>query len=168
MASGKSGKVTEGVASVVKPLEDLVTIDTNKTAYLIHGLVNEERAKYNIRPLKYDERLASVALAHSQDMIARDFYDHDNPDGEDPSDRTRKAGYSCTKATHIGIAENITQGGSRFGDYTEEQVARAAVKGWMESEGHRFNILDFRYDREGIGLAFNNLGNFAYITQNFC
>jgi uncharacterized protein YkwD len=138
------------------------------TAYLIHQFVNEERQKYRIKSMTYDEELAAVALAHSQDMLARDFYDHDNPDGEDPSDRAERAGYSCVKATHIGIAENLTQGGSRFGDYTEEQMARAAVNGWMESEGHRFNILDFRFDREGIGIAFNNLGNFAYITQNFC
>jgi uncharacterized protein YkwD len=100
--------------------------------------INRHRRALGCAPLAWDERLATLAVRHSRDMSRRDFFDHTNPDGEDPFDRMRRAGIRYRAA-----AENLAMG-ARTGDEVFE--------GWMESRGHRRNLEDCVYTRMGIGL----------------
>lgn len=117
----------------------------------VFTLVNDIRLEYGLREFEYDDQLADVARAHSQDMIDRDFFDHENPDGDSPFDRMRAAGLRFTMA-----AENIAAG------YPSPE---SVVEGWMNSPGHRANILS-ENKRMGVGLALG--GSYGYYwTQCF-
>ena len=115
-------------------------------------LVNEERAKAGVAPLTRAKDLDALARAHSQDMINRHFFDHNNPDGQSPFDRMRAAGISYRAA-----AENIAYG---------QRSAQAVMDAWMNSSGHRKNILNGTYTEIGIG-AVKNSGGTIYWTQEF-
>ncbi|MFF4219564.1 CAP domain-containing protein [Streptomyces nondiastaticus] len=118
----------------------------------VTALTNAERAAAGLRPLAADHRLAAAAQAHSDDMVARDFYAHTSPEGTEPWDRARAAG-----APHPGIGENIACG---------QRSAAEVVQGWMDSPGHRANILkpDFAYI--GVGYATGSRAG-TYWTQLF-
>lgn len=119
-------------------------------------LVNNERVAQGLEPLQSDPDLRAVARAHSEDMVARSFFDHVNPDGLDPFERMDNAGILFTAA-----AENIAMNGG-FAD-----PAATAVDGWMNSPGHRTNILNGVYTHAGLGVAFDSNANAYYFTQNF-
>ncbi len=119
---------------------------------LVLNLVNLERARAGCRPVTADTRLAAAARGHSADMARRDFFDHTNPDGLDPGRRITVAGYRWST-----YGENIAVG------YPD---ARAVMKGWMNSTGHRHNILDCRFRNLGVGLAYN-VRHYPYWTQDF-
>ena len=117
----------------------------------VFDLVNQIREENGLEPFVYNETLAGTARAHSQDMIDRNFFSHTNPDGEDPFDRMRDNGLSFSMA-----AENIAAG-----QRTPEEV----VNSWMNSEGHRANILG-GCEELGVGLALG--GSYGYYwTQCF-
>ncbi len=117
-------------------------------------LVNDEREAQGLAPLQMDETQRRVARAHSQDMVARDFFAHDNPDGQTPFDRMRAAGVTYTSA-----AENIA-----WNDFPNP--ADVAVDGWMDSPGHHANIMTSGFGRTGMGVARNTAGAY-YFTQVF-
>jgi uncharacterized protein YkwD len=100
-------------------------------------LVNAERAAAGCRALVADPALAAVARAHSQDMRDRGFFSHQNPDGLSPFDRAERAGISAR-------AENIARG---------QKDAAAVMDAWMNSSGHRANILNCGLTRLGVGVA---------------
>ncbi|MFF9474117.1 CAP domain-containing protein [Streptomyces roseolus] len=102
------------------------------------SLVNAERAKAGCGPLTANATLARAAQAHSDDMAARDFFDHTNPDGAGPGDRVTAAGYPWST-----YGENIA-----MGQRTPEQVMEA----WMNSPGHRANILNCDFKELGVGI----------------
>lgn len=100
--------------------------------------MNEHRVSEGCGALAWDAGVAAVAQAHSEDMVARDFFGHTNPDGESPGDRLREAGISFA-----GWAENIA-----FGYGTGESVLAA----WLNSSGHRANIENCSLTHHGVGL----------------
>ena len=115
-------------------------------------LMNQDRVSEGLSALRCDLRLAEVARAHSRDMFERDFFDHTNPDGEQPWDRMRR--YGITGWSLAG--ENIASG----------QRSPAEVQAaWMNSPGHRANILtaDFTH----VGVAFFTADGRTYWTQLF-
>lgn len=115
-------------------------------------LTNNERNKNGLEPLKWNDSLAELAKIHCDDMIARNFFAHDNPDGETPFDRMKKYGISYWVA-----GENIAAG-----QYSPEAV----VESWMNSAGHRKNIMnpDFQY----LGVSVVKGGSYGiYWTQEF-
>lgn len=114
---------------------------------------NRERATAGAKPLAWSDGLAQVALKHSQDMVARDFFDHTNPDGLSPFDRMKAAGIRYGAA-----AENIAMNHSPDG----EQV----ITQWMNSPGHRANLLSGSYGHMGLGVAKAASGA-RYWTQVF-
>ncbi|MFJ1991551.1 CAP domain-containing protein [Streptomyces asiaticus] len=116
------------------------------------ALTNAERAAARLAPLAPDPRLTAAAQAHSDDMVARDFYSHTGPEGHQPWDRARAAG-----ATHRGIGENIA-----CGQRSPEEV----VRGWMNSPGHRANILKPDFTHIGVGHATGSRAG-TYWTQVF-
>ena len=154
----------------------------SKIESLVFQYTNEERNKHGKSSLTNDARLASIARGHSYDMGNRGFFDHDTPEGLEPTDRANNAGHSCRKDYGsyytIGIAENIAQHWlytsymtigikSSYTWHSEESLAREIVDGWMNSPGHRENILDSDYDRLGVGISITK-DDAVYATQNFC
>src|SRR5918998_19762 len=88
--------------------------------------------------LTADPALAAVARAHSADMRDRDYFSHTSPEGLSPFDRAEQAGIDYSRA------ENIAYG---------QADAAAVMKAWLESPGHRANILDCELTRLGMGVA---------------
>ncbi len=149
----------------------------------VHELINQQRAIHNLPPLSRDPALSEIARDHSEDMAARNYFAHVDPDGETPTDRAADAGYNCRKeyASYYtyGIAENLFQNNlysaatyysNRKTEYdwsSQEEIAQTTVGGWMNSTGHRENILTPSFDREGIGVAIAPDSR-VYITEDFC
>ena len=125
---------------------------TGGVADQVLALVNNERAKAGCRSVKANSALQRAAQGHSADMAAKDYFSHDSQDGRDFADRIRAAGYSGG-----AIAENIAAG---------QSTASSVMKGWMNSPGHRANILNCRYTALGVGYAKG--GSYGhYWTQDF-
>ncbi|MBD0375809.1 MAG: CvpA family protein [Flavisolibacter sp.] len=114
-------------------------------------LVNEERRKEGLQPLKADPELAVVARAHSRDMFARSYFSHITPEGKSPFDRMRTAGVRfLTAGENLALAQTLS----------------IAHTGLMNSPGHRANILNKSFGRVGIGVLDGGMYGLM-ITQNF-
>ncbi|MFH7596403.1 CAP domain-containing protein, partial [Streptomyces racemochromogenes] len=113
------------------------------------ALVNQERAAAGCPALTVNAQLTRAAQDHSADMAAHATMSHTGSDGSDPGLRITRAGYEWQ-----AYGENVAYGYS-----TPEQV----MEGWMNSPGHRRNILDCSYREIGIGLAQPG----RYWTQDF-
>jgi uncharacterized protein YkwD len=100
-------------------------------------LVNQERTKRGLQPLKWDPELVPVARAHSQDMFARGYFSHYTLEGKDPFDRMKAAGIK-----YYSAGENLALG----------PTLSICHEGLMNSPGHRANILNPTYGRMGIGI----------------
>ena len=113
-------------------------------------LTNIERRKAGLSPLRFNSRLATAAQKHSQSMAKGDFFSHTGRSGSKMSDRITKEGYRWSFC-----AENIYAGGS---------TPEAAVQGWMNSAGHRRNILSPQAREIGVGYYFlaNDRGRVNY------
>jgi len=101
------------------------------------NLTNDERAKAGCGPLKTNSALTEAAEEHAADMVDQHYFAHDSLDGRSPFDRMKAAGYRGG-----AMAENIAVG---------YQSPTAVVEGWMNSDGHRKNILNCTYTVIGIG-----------------
>ena len=112
-------------------------------------LVNEIRAENGLKALTYDWELARVARYKSQDMKDNKYFAHNSPVYGTPFQMIRSFGISCRSA-----GENIARG------YTTPQ---AVVNGWMNSAGHRANILSANYTHIGVGYVAQG----HYWTQMF-
>ncbi len=184
VSSFDSPSVNEPDSISGSPLGPSIDISSLETE--IHNLINEERSNYGLRALSFDNKLSDIAREHSRDMAVNNFFEHYNLEGQDPTDRANSAGYRCYKDYGSyyteGIAENIFQNNLydsvSYGvaivvpyyihDWnTQQEIAESTVSGWMGSPGHRQNILDFSYDKEGIGVAISS-DDKVYITQDFC
>ena len=149
----------------------------------IYEMTNQERRLAGVEGLVRDESIDVIAYMHSADMAAREYFAHDTPEGLDPTGRAERAGYECRKDYGsyytTGLAENIYQSytyssymtSGVTSSYTwlesEEELSRQMVRGWMESPGHRENILDPQYDRIGVGVEISS-DEQVLATQNFC
>lgn len=162
----------------------------------VSELINVERVKEKLKPLKIDPKLSEIARHHSSDMARRGFFDHVNPDGKGPTERGLVAHYKCVKhlAPYIsqdangnvfqgeyvaeGLAENIFQNNlysrviisgthKTYEWNTADKIARTTVDGWMASPGHRQNILSIRYEKTAVGVVIA-ANSQVLITQMFC
>lgn len=113
-------------------------------------LVNAERTANGCPELRVDRRLEVAARGHSEDMAERDYFDHTSPEGDGPGDRAEEANYRWWSS------ENIAMG---------YPTAEAVVAGWMDSSGHRANILNCESVATGVGVADSSRG--LYWTQMF-
>jgi uncharacterized protein YkwD/stress response protein SCP2 len=126
--------------------------DLARTAAEVVDLTNRERARAGLPPLAGDPLLTRAAQAHSADMVARSFYSHTSPEGSKPWDRAAAAG--CTRRS---IGENIACG---------QRSPAEVVEGWMNSPGHRANILKPDFTHIGVGFAGGGPAG-TYWTQLF-
>ncbi|MFE3522193.1 CAP domain-containing protein [Streptomyces sp. NPDC059161] len=134
---------------VQAPSADVPSAEVSAAATVV-SLVNQQRAQVGCMPVQADAALASLATAFSDDMAARGFFDHTDPDGKTPWDRAAKAGIQ-------GLGgENIARG---------QADAKAVMDAWMNSPGHRANILNCEYKSLGVGVHFGPGG--PWWTQDF-
>ncbi|MFD8734238.1 sigma-70 family RNA polymerase sigma factor [Streptomyces sp. NPDC059618] len=115
------------------------------------ALVNKERAAAGCGPVTEDPQLENAAQAHSDDMAALNFFEHTNPDGADPGQRITAAGYHWST-----YGENIAMG---------QQTPQAVMDSWMNSPGHRANILNCSFKNIGVGVHRGTGG--PWWTQDF-
>ncbi|GAA3564759.1 hypothetical protein GCM10022419_051770 [Nonomuraea rosea] len=102
-------------------------------------LTNEARAKKGCRPLVHDAKLHLAAERHSADMAANNYFDHNSRDGRTFDKRIKAAGFSFRLA-----GENIAKG---------QPTAASVVKAWLNSPGHRANIMNCSFTHIGVGHA---------------
>ena len=172
-----SDKIQETTSGIVKKLEeDQIQRDKEQKisdekylqdiASQIHVLINEERTTRGLSPLTWNPTIAKASVNHSNDMADRGYFQHDSPEGHDFAWRYSQVGFTCA----ISQGSWIYGGGENImymeGYYGVDTVATESVDGWMESSGHRENILTQYFKSEGIGVA--KSGGEIYVTQNFC
>lgn len=114
-------------------------------------LLNNDRAKYGLPALKSNSQLTRLAENYAKDMIARGYFAHNNPEGQTPFDRMRAAGITYNTA-----GENLA---------INTSVANAETA-FMNSSGHRANILNANYTEVGVGVVQNSKGQ-VYVVQEF-
>ncbi|WP_232246754.1 CAP domain-containing protein [Kitasatospora mediocidica] len=114
-------------------------------------MVNAERAKAGCGALTVNAKLQAVAQEHSDDMAARNYYEHDTPEGVDPGTRMTNGGYQWSS-----WGENI---------YQSPQDPTTAMTGWMNSPEHRDNILNCAFQETGVGVNLSSNG--PWWTEDF-
>ncbi|MEU8247960.1 CAP domain-containing protein [Nonomuraea sp. NPDC048916] len=134
--AGKSGAVTLSCKRQTPPKSG----GASAVEDTVVKLTNEARAAGGCRPLVHDPKLHAAAERHSADMAARGFFDHTSPDGRSPGDRVRAAGFAPISTW----GENIAKG---------RRTAAQAVDGWLNSPGHRANIMNCAFTHIGVGHA---------------
>ena len=114
-------------------------------------LLNADRAANGLPALKLNMDLVRLAEKYGQDMINRNYFSHYNPEGQSPFDRMQQAGITYSYAgENLAINSNVT----------------AAEKAFMNSSGHRANILNTNFTEVGVGVRTNSAGS-VYVVQEF-
>ena len=109
-------------------------------------VLNARRARHELTPLQLNRKLGTAARRHSRAMVRERFFSHTSPDGTTFVDRIRASGY-LSGARSWSVGENIAWGtGSR-------SAPRSIARSWMNSPGHRANILSRSFRHIGIGIA---------------
>lgn len=127
-------------------------------------LINKQRARRGLRKLRVNSRLSEAAQRHTADMVKRNYFAHVSKSGSDIVDRLTRSGY-IPGARSWTVGENLAWGsGSR-------STPRQIVSAWMNSPGHRANILQRRFRDIGIGVVFgaprSTSGTAATYTTTF-
>lgn len=116
----------------------------------ILDLVNAERQKAGLQPVVRESRLETAAQSHAQDMASRNYFEHNTPEGQTPTQQMQNAGYPLTGRWSTG--QNIARG---------QTSAQQVMQDWMNSPGHRQNILNPAFQELGVGYVNN------YWVQDF-
>lgn len=144
-----SSSKNQQVEAPVKTPSNNVSQSVSEFEKQVVDLTNAERAKEGLKPLEMHSPLMEVAQAKSEDMAKNNYFSHTSPTYGSPFDQIKSAGISYRSA-----GENIAQG-----QRTPQQVVQA----WMESPGHRQNIMNANYTHIGVGFVENGY----YWTQQF-
>lgn len=113
----------------------------------VRCLVNQERTSRGLSALSAEKRLKKAADRFVQRMVAQQFFAHVGPDGTTLVRRLQSTRYITPKLRRYSVAENLGYGTG------ELATPRAIVNGWLQSEGHRRNMLDRRFKQVGIGVT---------------
>ncbi|MEK7528482.1 MAG: S-layer homology domain-containing protein, partial [Patescibacteria group bacterium] len=116
----------------------------------LFNLINNARRAHGLQAISIDTAINEVAQAHSEDMIARNFFAHVNPDGKSPEDRRKEADITTSVQENLAKAATI----------------RYSHEGLMRSPIHRANILDPRWTRVGLGVARSEQG-YIFVSEEF-
>lgn len=130
--------------------ETTTSAQTGSYAQQVLNLVNAERAKYSLSPLTLNSSVSKVAQAKAEDMKANSYFSHTSPTYGSPFDMLKQFGISYSTA-----GENIAKG---------QKTPMAVVSAWMNSEGHRANILNRNFTQLGVGYVG---GSTTYWVQMF-
>jgi uncharacterized protein YkwD len=145
-----------------RPAYDRATLER-----LVLDAANDARATQRLRPLRPDAALTRAARAHSEDLARTGRFSHTGSDGSRGDDRAARAG-----AVFEAFGENLYEstlhrGGTRtrypdgrvveaYDWIAPEDLARDAVEAWLDSPGHRANLLRAGFSRAGTGVAFDD------------
>jgi len=121
----------------------------------LFGEINDVRIAHHLAPLSWNARMGELARRHSTRMVHHHFLSHEDPEFGGPGNRLSMGGISWR-----ACAENIYQG------YGHDDPVHAAIQAWLNSSGHRVNILNRVYTSTGIGVAIGP-GNELLVTQLF-
>ena len=149
------GKKVYGSYSSIKSVK--INNTTSSDSFLnfqkeVVRLVKVERAKVGLKELSFNIQLCDVATLKSQDMIDKNYFDHTSPTYGSPFDMMKKFNISYKAA-----GENIAMG---------QRTPAEVVEAWMNSKGHRENILNSKFTDLGVGIAKKSDGT-LYWTQMF-
>jgi uncharacterized protein YkwD len=120
------------------------TVSTTRSEQALLCLINRERARADLRPLRIDRCLARAAERHARDMVRRRYFEHRSPDGRGFAERILATGYADPEVRWT-VGENLAWGAAPAGD------AAWVVQAWMNSSSHRANLL--RGSFRDVGLA---------------
>lgn len=124
--------------------------ETQQSAQALQ-LLNRDREKHGLAPLVYSAELSQLAERYAEDMIARKFFSHNDPDGRSPFDRMRASGIAYRHAgENLAINDNVA----------------AAQTAFMNSPTHRANVLSPQFTEVGIGVRVAPNGK-TYVVQEF-
>jgi uncharacterized protein YkwD len=152
-ASQTAQNTTETNSSQTLTAEQLAQLSTN-AEHKVCELINSFRKENGLAELEWSDELAGIAREHSKNMAEQSFFNHINKEGKTPADRLVDAGIDFT-----AVAENIAAG---------EPTAEGVVRQWLNSEGHRANILDPDLTKVGIGFYADTNAQYKYYwTQTF-
>ncbi len=146
---GRDGSLQENFKE--PPELELTEADIQEFEYQVLDLVNEERQAQGLDPLEFSVEVSEVARAKSQDMADSNYFDHQSPNYGSPFQMMESFGVNFMAA-----GENIA-----MGQRSPEEV----MNGWMNSEGHRKNILHDQFTHLGVGYVEAN--GTTYWTQMF-
>jgi len=152
------------------------TVNTTALEQKIHAEVNEERTKRGLDSLDWDDELRAVAAYHSENMVKTGYVAHTSPSDETVEDRYERFNIDCTGKFSSGenIAKTLAEGRVQMPtevvnyEYNESRIAQGVVAGWLNSPGHKENLLRSAWSAEGIGVAYNEENKTVFVTQNFC
>ena len=154
---------------------------------LINRGSDRARDAHGLASLRWSAQLAAAATKHSEDMAWRGYFNHVSPDGATPADRAEAEGLVCETPVQdgvrrVGVLENLYLTTAyerirerRTGDsvvrevdwFTAGEIAARVVQGWLDSPGHRENLLEGSAVAAGVGVAQAEDGR-VYITQLLC
>ena len=143
--------------------------DLSKVEELVFKYTNDERAGHRLEPLEYDGTLEEMAQWQSECLVEHNVYDHHTEECGALDKRVEQFNITDSTGENLFLAwdsPSYYDSGAPAGYYSEEEIARLIVDGWMDSPTHRENILDERYTHVGLGIEYRN-DHAIIVTQNF-
>lgn len=157
--STQTNKIQNSLTSesntIASKFSDTSSSDAKTIASQVGDLVNQQRTQYGLSPLVWNDQIAQIAESHSNDMLQNDYFDHNDLTGKTPSDRLQSIASCGYPREDIGTTKG----------FYSDQVASKIVGEWMNSPGHRANILSST-TIGGVGIAYD--GDKAIVTIDFC
>ena len=166
-ARASAKKPTATKAQAIAPCQNTDVMPTPETAEVVRAAIlclhNQIRATKGLPLLKENAKLRKAAIGHSNTMVSQGFFDHTAPDGDTFVDRILSAGFA-KKTDGWTLGENLAWG---TGDLS---TATGVMNAWMNSAGHKANIVKKAYREVGIGIRLgvpSDAGVGATITVDF-
>jgi uncharacterized protein YkwD len=132
------GGPSAAVESSIVPQGDRTLAQTNVASELL-GLINQARQQHGLAPLTLSAELITAAQGHADDMAQHNYFSHSGRNGSSLADRVQAAGYA-----YRAVGENIAAG---------NRTASAVFEQWMNSPGHRQNMLNGTFTELGVGYV---------------
>jgi uncharacterized protein YkwD len=146
VAAAVAAPAAAGAASCSGADRSPAELGQDATARTTLCLLNKERSAHGLRKLRADAKLRRAADGHAGDMVARHYFDHDSKSGASFVTRIKRTGWTRSRRSWT-VGENIGWGGGSL------STPRSMVRAWMNSAGHRANILSRSFNQIGIGIA---------------
>ncbi|MBF6594276.1 MAG: CAP domain-containing protein [Thermaceae bacterium] len=139
-------------------LTALASLALGQTALELEVLqrTNQARLEHGLPPLQWENLAYKAAMGHAQDMLNRNYFAHETPEGLTSADRMWAAGLM-----EVVCGENLAS----FSGYPDGEIPQRSLTGWMNSPGHRANLLNSNYTHLGVALV--RKGDKVMVVQNF-
>jgi uncharacterized protein YkwD len=138
---GKKILASKPEESLPGPLRGLLdpTANSHLTSNGVVNFTNQQRELNGLAPLHTNAKLSKAAESKIDDMFAQQYFEHESPDGKHPADIISATGYE-----YILVGENLA-----LGNFSDDKVL---VQAWMDSPGHRANILNNKFQEIGVAV----------------